>query len=116
LSTNDTLPVAPSHLSKDACELFDTLVADYEFEPVELETLRMALEARDQAATARRKVNRDGQVLPDRFGQLKAHPSVTIHRDALATWAKLMKQLGLPVSDDAPPGRNMRGHFTGRGN
>ncbi len=113
--STDTLPVAPSHLSKDARELFDALVEEYDFDPVELETLTMALEARDQAATARRRIKREGQIVPDFRGQPKAHPAVAIHRDALTSWSRLMKQLGLPAADeDAPSGRNLRGHFTGK--
>jgi P27 family predicted phage terminase small subunit len=111
----ETLPAPPGHLSKEARELFATLVEEYEFEPVELATLTLALEAYDQAATARRRVKRDGQIVLDRFDQPKAHPAVTIHRDALATWARLMGQLGIPTDEDARPVRDSRGHFSKRG-
>jgi P27 family predicted phage terminase small subunit len=111
MSTN-TLPVAPSHLTKAARDLWAELVAEYELEPVELATLTLALEAFDTAGTARRKMKREGQIILDRFGQPKTHPAVTIHRDALATWSRLMGQLGLPDDDDGTPARNMRGRFT----
>lgn len=111
----DTLPEAPGHLSTAASELFASLVEEYEFEPVELATLTLALEAFDAAATARRKVRREGQIILDRFGQPKAHPAVTIHRDALATWARLMGQLGIPTDEDNRPSRDSRGHYVKRG-
>ncbi|HKZ12960.1 MAG TPA: P27 family phage terminase small subunit [Solirubrobacterales bacterium] len=112
----DTLPVAPGHLTKDARALWRELVEEYDFEPVELATLTLALEAYDHAATARRRLKRDGRIVVDRFGQPKAHPAATIHKDALATWARLMAQLRLPADeDDGSTGRNLRGQFTGKG-
>lgn len=115
MSDTYTLPAAPGHLSKDARELFDSLVEEYEFEPVELATVTLALEAFDAAATARRKVKREGQIILDRFNQPKAHPAVTIHRDALGTWARLMGQLGIPTDEGSRPARDSRGHYVKRG-
>ena len=108
------LPAAPGHLSKDARRLFDSIVERYELEDEELATLTLALEAYDHAATARRRVKRDGQIVDGPGGRPMAHPCVTIHRDCLATWSRLLGQLGLPVEDDDRPQRDSRGHFTGR--
>ena len=113
--TNTDLPAAPGHLSKDARALFDSIVARYELEDEELATLTLALEAFDQAATARRRLKREGQIIEDRFDQLRPRPAVAIHRDNLATWRQLVALLGIPADDGADsPERDARGHFTGK--
>jgi P27 family predicted phage terminase small subunit len=110
------LPKAPDHLSAKARKLFDSVVGRYDFDPEEVATLVLALEAYDQAATARRRLKDDGQIVEDRFGQMKPHPAVAIHRDALATWRQLVTLLGIPADDeDDRQGHDRRGRWAKKG-
>ncbi|HEX3241122.1 MAG TPA: P27 family phage terminase small subunit [Solirubrobacterales bacterium] len=115
-STTPALPKAPGHLSAKARKLWDSIVDRYDLEDEGLATLTLALEALDVAATARRRLKDDGQIVEDRFGQLKPHPAVAIHRDALATWRQLVTLLGIhDPGDDEPQGRDRRGQYRPKG-
>jgi hypothetical protein len=118
MSENDTRPAPPGHLSKDARKLFDSIVESYGFTSDEtdaLATLTLALEAWDGAGIARRRLKRDGRYVEDRFGQLKTHPAVVDHRDCLATWTRLLGQLGIPDPGDEEQGKDRRGRFAPKG-
>lgn len=120
MSTTTDTPAPPGHLSKDARKLYASITDSYDFNADEtdaLATLTLALEAWDHAAIARRRLKRDGQYVEDRFGQVKAHPAVTVHRDCLATWTRLLGQLGIPDpgEDDKQP-KDRRGRFAPKGN
>jgi P27 family predicted phage terminase small subunit len=115
-STTPALPKAPDHLSAKARKLFASIVDRYDLEDEEVATLVLALEAYDQAATARRRLKDDGQIVEDRFGQMKPHPAVAIHRDALATWRQLVTLLGIPADDeDDRQGHDRRGRWAKKG-
>lgn len=60
----------------------------------------LAAEALDRAATARRQLTRDGIVYRDRFDAPRAHPAVSIERDARAAFSRLVAQLGLDDADN----------------
>ena len=113
MATTPKLRKAPDHLSPEARKLFTSILKRYELEDEEVATLVLALEAFDHAATARRRLKRDGQIIDGPGGRPMAHPSVTIHRDCLTTWSRLMGQLGLPV-EEVVDARNSRGHYAGK--
>jgi P27 family predicted phage terminase small subunit len=96
-------PAAPEHLSARSRRLWSQTLADFELEPTELETLRMALEARDRAEQARKVLRREGLTYTDRFGAPHAHPAAAIERDSRAAWLRLTAALSLPVDDDDQP-------------
>lgn len=119
MSTTTDTPAPPGHLGAEAQKLFASITQSYGFTADEtdaLATLTLALEAWDHAATARRRLKRDGQYVEDRFGQLKAHPAISVHKDCLATWARLLGQLGIPDpgEDDKQP-KDRRGRFASKG-
>lgn len=117
MATTATLPKAPDHLSAKSRKLWDSVVERYDFEDEELATLTLALESLDVAATAKRRLKDDGQIVVDRFDQLKPHPAVAIHRDALATWRQLVTLLGIPADDDGDEkqGHDRRGQWARKG-
>jgi P27 family predicted phage terminase small subunit len=95
-----TPPAAPEHLSAESRTLWRELTHEYELEPHELKTLRLALEALDRATQARKALRRKGLTYEDRFGAPHARPEVAIERDSRGAFARLMKELALPVEDD----------------
>lgn len=105
MNTTETRPDPPGHLNAKAKILWRSIIDRYELEDEELATLTLALEAWGIAQTARRTIDREGQLIEDRFGQSKPHPAIQIHRDALASWARLTAQLGIPAepANDRPP-------------
>lgn len=115
MPASDSRPGPPGHLSKKAADLWRSIVDRYELEDEELATLTLALEASDIAQTARRTLGREGQMLEDRFGQTKPHPAIQVHRDALASWARLTSQLGIPAEPATDrPRRDLHGHYAPR--
>lgn len=115
MTDTTTTPRAPGHLQAKSRRLWDQTVAAYELEPHELETLRLALEAMDRAATARNALKRHGMTYNDRFGAPHVRPEVAIAKDATAQYAQLMRQLDLPAEDEGQgQGRSLRGRFAER--
>lgn len=94
-------PRAPSHLGASSRRLWNLMVLEFDLDPASLDVLRVALEARDVAATARRRVARDGIVLDGRFGPV-AHPAVNIEKQAAERYARLLRDLGLTLPEDEP--------------
>jgi P27 family predicted phage terminase small subunit len=96
-------PPAPNHLATASQHLWELLADEYDLDEAALDVLRVALEARDRASTARRILKREGIVIEGRFGPV-AHPAVTIEKQAAERYAKLLRDLGLtlPEGDDGP--------------
>ena len=59
--------------------------------------LSVTLEARDRAERCRKQINRDGELVTDRFGQAKANPLLSAERDSRSQFLAGLKQLGLEV-------------------
>lgn len=103
-------PKPPAHLSAEAKRVWKALHGEFALDdPAALALLRSAMEAFDRAEGARRQIEREGQTLPDRFGQLKAHPLLATERDARAQFLAALRQLNLdvePLNDrpGRPPG------------
>ena len=100
----------PGHLSREAKRIFAGLRAEYEInDEGGLRVLRVALEAFDRAQLARKQIARDGMLLVDRYGQKKAHPLISVERDARAGFLAGLKALGLDIEPvkgiGRPPGR-----------
>jgi len=93
--------MVPKHLSAESARWVQTILADAGEEITQTEGLLLvkAAEAFDRAETARRRIERDGLVVLDRFGQPKPHPAVAIERDSRAAFARIVGQLGLDTRD-----------------
>ena len=94
----------PRHLSPTAKRHWRELRAVYALDSPDqlLLLLRAACEAADRCESARKLVAAKGEVIPDRFGQLRQHPGVNIERDARAAMVQALKALGLQP-DVMPP-------------
>jgi P27 family predicted phage terminase small subunit len=95
---NSNRPKAPAHLSAAAKKWWVALTDIYEFEsPDSVMTLECVMECLDRATTARQMVEKEGAVVKDRFGQLKAHPATVIERDAKMAMLRALRALGLDI-------------------
>lgn len=91
-------PKPPTALSREAKRWWRELVDQYDLDDVAAELiLQTALEAFDRMRRAQTIVKRDGEVVSDRFGQLRAHPGVIIERDARSAMMAALRQLNLDL-------------------
>jgi phage terminase small subunit len=104
-----TVTRAPQHLSKPSRTFFRHVAAEYDLDQHHLKLLGLLCEALDRGEQARQAIAADGAYLPDRFGQLKAHPGVAVERDARIAVARLTRELDL----DGEPAPDPRPHRLG---
>lgn len=91
-------PRAPQRLSPEARKLWRTLAGEYGIaDEAGQVILTTALEAFDRMRAAQLRIEQDGTVTTDRFGQLKAHPLLTVERDSRSQFLAALKQLNLDV-------------------
>lgn len=97
----------PKNLSSEAKSIWRRLVAAYGIDDEGgFEILRTGLEAHDRMRGAHAQIEREGMTFTDRFGQSKAHPLLSVERDARAQYLASLKALNLdlePLHDR--PGR-----------
>jgi P27 family predicted phage terminase small subunit len=102
-----SLPQAPRTVSAEAQKRWRELVREYDIrDAAGLQILATAMEAFDRMRGAQADITRDGPTYLDRFGQRKAHPLLSVERDARAAMLAAMKALNLdlePLRDR--PGR-----------
>jgi len=95
-------PRAPAHLRPSTRKWWRTTAEDYQLEPHHLKVLTLAAEALDRCEEAREAITAaGGPFTKDRFGQPRAHPAVSVERDARLSFARLLRELGL--DDYEPP-------------
>ena len=97
---------APKHLQPETRQWFAGIVAEHDLTSSELRTLQAALEAWDRAQEALERIAKDGAYLPNRFGELRPHPALSVERDARIGFLRAMRELALDgIEDDGvrPP-------------
>jgi phage terminase small subunit len=70
-------------------------VSDYGLEDHERRLLTMAAESWDQNCEARRILKKDGLTFTDDRGNIRAHPAVSIAKDAKTIFARMLRELCL---------------------
>lgn len=96
--------MVPDHLSATARAWVQSILETAGADASESERLLLvkAAEAFDRSETARRRIERDGIVIEDRFGQKRPHPAVKIEQDSRSAFARICAQLGLDGVDVKP--------------
>lgn len=90
----------PSHLKAEGRRMWERLMDDYDLDDAAgLALLQAACEAFQRAQEARVRLDKDGAVIEDRFGQLKAHPMAAIERDARGQMIAALRALRLAPED-----------------
>jgi len=100
---------APKHLSAEARRWWRRLKEEYGIQDAGgLLLLLTAMESFDRMRSAQAAIAEEGASRPDRFAQLRAHPLLSVERDARAAMLAALKALGLDVSPvkniGRPPG------------
>ena len=97
----------PKHLSKEGQALWKRLQTEYEItDEAGFLLLQTAMEAHDRMKECQKIIGKEGLQLPDRFGQMKAHPLTVTERDSRSAMMQAVKSLNLdlePLNDK--PGR-----------
>jgi phage terminase small subunit len=90
--------VVPKHLEHTEKLLWKSILETYAFDDAaSLTMLRTALEAHQRARKCRERIDADGEVIVDRWGQLKPHPLLSAERDARAALISGLKALNLDL-------------------
>lgn len=94
----------PQHLSKASRSLWRRVATDYDLaaEPHALRVLTLLGEALDRGEEARQRIAVDGAYVTDRFGQVRAHPAISVERDSAIRAARLARELSLDAGDGLP--------------
>jgi P27 family predicted phage terminase small subunit len=95
----------PKRLSAEARKSWQKIVDEYQIvDDTGLIILTTAFEAFDRMRIAQEQIKLEGMTSIDRFGRMKAHPLLTVERDARAQFLAALKQLNLdiePLADRA---------------
>lgn len=84
---------APVVLTGERAKLWSDVRARFDLEPASETILRNACEALERAAQAAEQVTQDGATFRDRFGAVRAHPSINIERDFRGLAARQLEKL-----------------------
>lgn len=99
-------PQAPSHLRPETRRWWAQIASEWQLEPHHLQLLTLAAEALDRATEAREAIRADGAYTRSASGVLRKHPGLSVERDSMVTFARLMRELNLdgdPAPDVRPP-------------
>ena len=75
-------PSPPKYLSPASKKVWQSILSGYVMDEPALEILAATLAATDRMQQARAQIDKDGVLLADRFGVMKAHPLIPVERDA----------------------------------
>ncbi|MGM4886342.1 hypothetical protein [Tardiphaga sp. 11_C7_N12_6] len=92
------VPSTPKHLETPERRMWRDWTAAHRFEDeASLALLRTTLEAHQRGRHCREAIDKDGEAVTDRFGQLKPHPLLAAERDARSAFFAGMKSLNLDL-------------------
>lgn len=95
----------PKHLSASSKRWFNDVVTTWSLEEHHARLLTAACESLDRAAEARKAIEADGAYFKNRFGEIRKHPAIGVERDALTTFARLLRELDLDIEAPADASR-----------
>jgi hypothetical protein len=96
----------PKHLRPAGAAFFGSVLADYAInDSAGLALLQAAAEAVDRMTAAREAIDRDGEIIRDRYDCPKTHPACSLERDARSGFLAAMRGLNLELEPPRPMGR-----------
>ena len=97
----------PAHLSNEATAWWRDVLRDYDLEPHHIRLLQAAGEAWDRMQQARKTLaDHGGLTFLSSSGDIRAHPAVSMERDARVAFARLVRELDLDAGAPAPAERS----------
>jgi phage terminase small subunit len=101
----------PEYLAPGTRRWCAAIERTYELEPHHCRLLELLGAAWDRCVEAREILARDGLTFVDRFGAPHAHPATAIERDSRLAVARLLRELQLDVSTEAPRPPGLTGRW-----
>ncbi len=92
----------PEHLKPATAAWWKSVVGEYALEPHHVRLLTLAAESYDRCTEARELIAKEGLTYRDRFQQPRQHPACAIERDNKTSFARLLRELGLDISEPEP--------------
>lgn len=92
-----SLPKPPEHLGDVEKKIWGDVVSEYQGTLTSLSMLATGLEAHQRAREARDVIEDEGMVVSGRDGQTKAHPLLTVERDARKAFQQTFRYLGIKI-------------------
>ena len=101
---------APKHLKPDGRKLYRDLVTEYGItDAAGLALVTTAAECLDRMRAAQVAIEQHGEVVTDRYGQVKVNPAAVLEKDSRAGMLSALKALNLDLEPlqqvGRPPGR-----------
>jgi hypothetical protein len=91
---------SPAHLKAPEAALWKSIMSGHVFDnDASLELLAVAMEARGRMRKCRERIDKEGESIRDRWGQLKAHPLLLHERAARDSFLKAMRLLNLDLGE-----------------
>lgn len=95
---------APSDLSEDGMQFFETVVAEFDLDDHQLNILADAGRLLDRAAAARNDIKVRGLLVANRFNELVENPSVKIERSSMQVFLRLRRELAVDIEPSSGRG------------
>ena len=97
----------PSHLKKPAREFWCAVQVEYSItDPAGLVLLTTAGECLDRMRAAQAAIRKHGEVVTDRYGQIKVNPACQLERDSRNGFFAALRAMNLDIEPLNPmPGR-----------
>ena len=94
--------VAPKHFAAREKQLWREFVTSHRFEDSpSLTLLTTTLEAHARMRRCREQIDKDGEAVTDRWGQIKSHPLLSAERDARSSFLAGLRALHLDLGGTA---------------
>lgn len=88
----------PKHLKRDGCKLWRELVAEYDIsDSAGLALVSTAAECLDRMRAAQKAIASAGEVVKDRYGQIKVNPACALEKDARNGFLSALRALNLDI-------------------
>ena len=94
-------PKPPHHLRAATRAWWTHVVSTWQLEEHHLRLLTLASEAWDECQAAREQIRREGLTVPTKAGGPRLHPCVRVEQDARISFARLLRELDLDISEPA---------------
>jgi P27 family predicted phage terminase small subunit len=89
---------APAGLSAEARRFWSDVAKEYRVDDAAgTKYLARACEALDRLREAQARIKREGAVIPDKKGSVKAHPAIAIEKEAHKQFMEAMRALNLDI-------------------
>jgi hypothetical protein len=100
VNLRSTGPEPPSHLDTIERSMWASITKEYRFTgAAELDVLTSTLEAHMRARRCRETIDAQGELTPNRFGHLDAHPLLRHEQVARASYLSGMRLLRLDIGN-----------------